>query len=140
MSTGTRRDDDRWPVRGAAVVGGLASALLVVFVTPVGSPLAVTLLAMVVVGGGTAIAAARRRLPSGAGAVSAGVVAVLLVLGGVSTALQALLAAPETGALAGVFRGGSLLLAGLGLLAGLFAAGVSIFFSRRAQRRLGTGS
>jgi hypothetical protein len=140
MSAGTRREDDRWPVRGAAAVGGLASALLVVFVTPVGSPPSVTLLAMLVVGGGTALAAARRRLPSGAGAVSAGVVAVLLVLGGVSTAVQTLLASPDAGAFAGLVRGGSFLLAGLGLLGGLLAAGVSVFFSRRAARRLAPDS
>jgi hypothetical protein len=132
-------DDDRWSVRGAAAVGGLATGLLVVFVTPAGFPLWVTLAAMLAVGGGTAIFASRRRLPSGAGAVSAGVAAVVLVLGGVSTALQVLLATPDAGAVAGVARGGSYLVAALGLAAGLVAAGVSVFFSRRAERRLDVG-
>jgi hypothetical protein len=94
---------------------------------------------MLAVGGGTAIFASRRRLPSGAGAVSAGVAAVVLVLGGVSTALQVLLATPDAGAVAGVARGGSYLVAALGLAAGLVAAGVSVFFSRRAERRLDVG-
>ena len=131
--------DDRWSVRGAAAVGGLATGLLVVFVTPVGFPLWGTLAAMLLVGGGTAFLASRRRLPSGAGAVAAGIAAVVLVLGGVSTGLQVLLAAPESGAAADVARGGSYALATVGLLAGLFAAGVSIFFKRRADRRLGVG-
>lgn len=126
---------DRWSVRGAAAVGGLATGLLVVFVTPVGLPLWVTLAAMLVVGGGTAFLASRRRLPSGAGAVSAGVAAVVLVLGGVSLALQVLLVAPEGGPVADVVRGGSYVVAALGLVAGLVAAGVSAFFKRRADRQ-----
>jgi hypothetical protein len=131
--------DDRWSVRGAAGVGGLATGLLVVFVTPVGFPLWLTLATMLVVGGGTAVLAARRRLPSGAGAVSAGVAAVVLVLGGVSIALQVLLATPDGGAFTGLARGGSYLVAALGFVAGLVAAGVSVFFSRRAERRLDVG-
>lgn len=137
--TGTETGEfDRWPVRGAGVVGGLATALLTVLVVPAGLPLSLTLGAMAVVGLGTAVQAARQPLPSAAGAVVAGVAAVLLVVAGVSAGLQALFAAPPSGAVASLVRQGSMVLATLGLLAGVFAAAVSFFFWKRSRKRLDT--
>jgi Na+/phosphate symporter len=126
---------NRWPVRGAGFVGGLAAALLTVFVVPAGLSPPVTLGAMAVVGGLTAVQAARQPVPAGAGAVSAGVAAVLLGLGGISSGLQALQSEPTQGQYAGVVQQGAYVLAGVGLVLGLFAAVVSVFFWRWSQRR-----
>lgn len=125
---------DRWPVRGAGFVGGLAAGLLTIFVVPANLPFVVTLGAMILVGLGTAIQASRQATPSGAGAVIAGIIAIVLVLAGVSTGLQAVSAAPPEGTRAVLFRRGALALATAGLLTGLVAAGMSYFFWRRDRR------
>ncbi|MFC6990013.1 hypothetical protein ACFQJD_17270 [Haloplanus sp. GCM10025708] len=136
MARSETRAADRWTMRGCGAVVGLATGTLTVFATPAGLPLYVTLAAMIVVGGVTGVQAARQRYPSEAGAVGAGVTAVLLVLAGISTAAQTFLASRAAeGVAASALRRGSLVLAGVAVLLGLFAAAVSYFFRKRARRQ-----
>lgn len=135
MSSDETRAPNRWPVRGAGFVGGLATALLTIFVVPARLSLSVTLGAMVIVGSLTTIQAARQPVPAGAGAVSAGVAAILLGLGGISSGIQALQSEPTQGQYAGLVQQGAYILAGIGLMLGLFAAAVSVFFWRWSKRR-----
>ncbi|MFB6124316.1 MAG: hypothetical protein ABEJ78_12770 [Haloferacaceae archaeon] len=136
MARTETRAADRWTMRACGAVAGLATGILTIFVTPAGFPLYASLSAMVVVGVATGVQAGRQRLPSEAGAVGTGVAAVLLVLAGISTGAQTYFASRAAeGVLGTALRRGSLVLAGVAVVLGLFAAGVSYFFRKRAHRQ-----